>query len=143
MAFDRPTHVGWWLIGLLAADGSINAPENRISICQSTKDIDVLHAFYEYVGCPDRPVTMLNLSEGAKARQLPRGPAAEARVFSKRLVQALGRHGIVPRKTASMELSVERAIDRQSGWASWTGTARLASTETEERLSSHSLEANR
>jgi len=61
----------------------------------------------EYVGCPNRPVTMLNLSEDAKARQLPRGPAAEARVFSKRLVKALGRHGIVPRKTASMELSAE------------------------------------
>lgn len=114
-AFDRPTRVGWWLIGLLAADGSINAPEHRISLCQSTKDIDVLHAFYDYVGCPGRPVTMLNLSEGAKARQLPRGPAAEARVFSKRLVKALGRHGIVPRKTASMELSAE-ASRRPAVW---------------------------
>lgn len=115
MAFDRPTHVGWWLIGLLAADGSIHAPENRISLCQSTKDIDVLHAFYEYVGCPDRPVTMLNLSEDAKTRQLPRGPAAEARVFSKRMVRALGRHGIVPRKTVSMELSAE-ASRRPAVW---------------------------
>ena len=107
MAFERPTCVGWWLIGLLAADGSINAAENRISLCQSTRDIDVLHAFYEYVGCPGRPITMLNLSEEAKARQLPRGPAAEARVFSKRLVEAVGRHGVVPRKTAVMELSAE------------------------------------
>jgi hypothetical protein len=110
MAFDQPSRVGWWLIGLLAADGSINAAENRISLCQSTKDIDVLRAFYEYVGCPDRPVTMLNLSEAARARQLPRGPAAEARVFSKRLVDAVGQHGIVPRKTASMELSPEASL---------------------------------
>lgn len=106
-AFDRPTRVGWWLIGLLAADGSINAAENRISLCQSMKDVDVLHAFYEYVGCPERPLTMLNLSDEAKARQLPRGPAAEARVFSKRLVRALARHGVVPRKSASMKLGEE------------------------------------
>ena len=114
-AFDRPTPIGWWLIGLLAADGSIHAAENRISLCQSTKDIDVLHAFYEYVGCPERPVTMLNLSQAAKARQLPRGPAAEARVFSKRLVRALARHGVVPRKTGSMKLS-EEASRRAAAW---------------------------
>jgi hypothetical protein len=114
-AFDRPTRVGWWLIGLLAADGSIHAPEHRISLCQSTRDIDVLHAFYEYVGCPERPVTMLNLSPEARARQLPRRPAAEARVFSKRLVDALARHGIVPQKTASMKLSDE-ASGRAAVW---------------------------
>jgi hypothetical protein len=114
-AFDRPTRVGWWLIGLLAADGSIHAPESRVSLCQSTKDIDVLRAFYEYVGCPERPVTMLNLSPEAKAKQLPRGPAAEARVFSKTMVAALGRHGIVPRKTTSMELSAE-ASRRAAVW---------------------------
>jgi transposase-like protein len=95
-AFDRPTRVGWWLIGLLAADGSIHGPESRISLCQSMKDVDVLHAFYKYVGCPERPLTMLNLSDEAKARQWPRGPAAEARVFSTRLVSALARHGVVP-----------------------------------------------
>jgi hypothetical protein len=114
-AFDRPTRIGWWLIGLLAADGSINAAENRISLCQSTKDVDVLHAFYEYVGCPARPLTMLNLSDEARARQLPRGPAAEARVFSKRLVRALARHGVVPRKTASMRLGDE-ASRRAAVW---------------------------
>jgi lambda repressor-like predicted transcriptional regulator len=116
-AFDRPTRVGWWLIGLLAADGSIHAPENRISLCQSMKDVDVLHAFYQYVGCPERPLTMLNLSDEAKARQLPRGPAAEARVFSNRLVSALARHGVVPQKTASMQLGDEAS--RQA--AVWLG----------------------
>lgn len=106
-AFDRPTSAGWWLIGLLAADGSILGTENRVSLCQATKDIDVLHAFYSYVGCPDRPVTMLRLSKAAAARQLPRGPAAEARIFSAQIVRALGRHGVVPRKTAGMALSSE------------------------------------
>jgi hypothetical protein len=51
-AFDRPTSTGWWLIGLLAADGSIFAAENRVSLCQATKNIDVLHAFYAYVWMP-------------------------------------------------------------------------------------------
>ena len=34
-AFDAPTDVGWWLIGLLAADGSVNAKEQRVSLCQT------------------------------------------------------------------------------------------------------------
>lgn len=114
-AFDLPTPVGWWLIGLLAADGSIHAPENRISLCQSMKDADVLYAFYEYLGCPERPLTMLNLSDEARATQWPRRAAAEARVFSSRLVKALGRHGVVPRKTASMRLS-EQASRRAAVW---------------------------
>jgi hypothetical protein len=47
-AFDNPTDVGWWLVGLLAADGSINQKEQRVSLCQTFDDADVLHAFYEY-----------------------------------------------------------------------------------------------
>jgi hypothetical protein len=114
-AFDQPNAAGWWLIGLLAADGSIHERENRISLCQTLEDADVLHAFYAYVGCPDRPLTMLKLSESARARQLPRRPAAEARVFSKHIVQALRRHGVVPRKTATLELSRE-AMERPGVW---------------------------
>lgn len=98
-AFDRPTPIGWWLIGLLAADGSIHAPENRTSLCQSMKDADVLYAFYEYLGCPERPLTMLNLSDEARAT----------------LVKAVGRHGVVPRKTASMRLS-EQASRLAAVW---------------------------
>lgn len=108
-AFDHPTSIGWWLIGLLAADGSINAAEHRVSLCQSTKDADVLSAFYAYMGCPDRPLTHLRLSDAASKRQWARGPAAEARIFSKHVVRTLARHGIVPRKTASMELGDEAA----------------------------------
>ena len=116
-AFDRPTNTGWWLIGLLAADGSICTTEDRVSLCQATKDIDVLHAFYQYVGCPDRPVTMLRLSQEAAERQLPRGPAAEARIHSARIVRALARHGVVPRKTASLVLSQEASAQA----ATWLG----------------------
>jgi hypothetical protein len=114
---EAPTATGWWLIGLLAADGSIWGSGNRVSLSQATKDADVLHAFHAYVGCPDRPLTSLTLSEDAARRQLPRGPAAEARIFSPRIVRALARHGVVPRKTASMKLSPEAA----SQAATWLG----------------------
>jgi hypothetical protein len=116
-AFDHLTNTGWWLVGLLAADGSINDAEHRISLCQSMKDADVLHAFYAYVGCPERPLTMLNLSQEAATRQFPRSPAAEARIYSTRMVRALARHGIVPRKTASMRLSDEASREA----ATWLG----------------------
>jgi hypothetical protein len=107
--FEEPTAVGWWLIGLLAADGSIFEQEHRVSLCQTVADADVLYAFLDYVGCPERPLTMLNLSSEAARRQLPRRPAAEARVFSARICDSLARHGIVPRKTASLTLSEEAA----------------------------------
>jgi hypothetical protein len=106
-AFDKPTAVGWWLIGLLAADGSINEREHRVSLCQTLDDADVLYAFYDYVGCPERPITILNLSKAARERQLKRRPAAEARIFSKRIVEVLGSHGIVARKTATLAMSPE------------------------------------
>jgi hypothetical protein len=113
--FERPTPVGWWLIGLLAADGSIHDREHRVSLCQTVADADVLYAFLDYVGCPDRPLTMLNLSAEAASRQLPRRPAAEARIFSARICASLARHGIVPRKTASLALSDE-AAGRAAVW---------------------------
>jgi hypothetical protein len=79
------------------------------------KDVDVLHAFYEHLGCPERPLTMLNLSDEARARHYPRRPAAEARVFSSRLVKALARHGVVPQETASLRLG-EAASRRAAVW---------------------------
>lgn len=106
-AFDRPTPVGWWLIGLRAADGSIDAAQNRVSLCQTLADADVLHAFHDYVGCPDRPLTMLKLSAEAQARQWPRRPAAEARIFSRQIVAALARHGVVPHKSKTLTLGPE------------------------------------
>jgi hypothetical protein len=114
-AFDRPTAVGWWLIGLLAADGSVNGREHRVSLCQTVGDADVLHAFLDNVGCPERPLTMLTLSPAAARRQLPRRPAAEARIFSARICGSLARHGIVPRKTANLTLS-EQAASQAAVW---------------------------
>jgi hypothetical protein len=114
-AFDTPTPVGWWLIGLLAADGSIDPVEHRVSLCQSLKDRDVLEAFYRYVGCPERPLTLLRLSPEARRRQLRRGPAAEARIFSQQIVRALATHGVVPRKSKSLTLGAA-ASSRAAVW---------------------------
>jgi hypothetical protein len=58
---------------------------------------------------------MLTLSEAAQAREYPRRAAAEARIFSRHIVSALARHGVVPRKTASTKLSDE-AANRAAVW---------------------------
>jgi hypothetical protein len=113
-AFDHPSSVGWWLIGLLAADGSINEREQRVSLAQRAADADVLEAFLAYVGSP-RPLTELRLSPAAAARAWRRSPAFEARVFSKQLCRALAAYGVVPRKTATMRFS-ERAASEPAVW---------------------------
>jgi hypothetical protein len=128
-AFSHLDGVGWWLIGLLAADGSVGRRSNLISLTQSARDADVLHAFLAYVGCPDRPLTELRLSSAAAARAWPRRRAFEARVFSKRLQTQLARHGIVPGKSRSLRLSDEAAAKPAvwlglldgDGWVSATG----------------------
>lgn len=107
-AFDHPTDVGWWLIGLLAADGSVHAADHRVSLAQRAADADVLRAFLDYVGCP-RPLTDLRLSPAAAARAWPRSPAQEARVFSRHLCAALAAHGVVPKKSHTLRLSDEAA----------------------------------
>lgn len=103
-AFDEPTSTGLWLIGLLASDGSINGNDHRVSLCQRAADADVLHAFLEYVGSPSRPLIDLESSPAAAARQWPRTPAQEARIYSSRICTVLAQHGIVPRKSADLRL---------------------------------------
>jgi len=110
-AFDVPDEIGWWLIGLLAADGCINAEENRVSLSQRADDADVLYAFYDYVGAVGRPLTKIR-PRGGWGRG---GEYREARIYSQRICAALARHGIVPRKTASLEFSSE-AADQAGVW---------------------------
>jgi hypothetical protein len=38
-AFDEPSPIGWWLVGLLAADGHIGARDNVVGLTQSARDI--------------------------------------------------------------------------------------------------------
>lgn len=113
--FDQPTPVGWWLIGLLAADGYIHRHDNGITLCQGEAGLDVLHAFLRYVGCPERPLTQLRLSPVAAARAWPRSPAYEARIHSARIKAALARHGVVPGKTHGLRLGQE-AADQPAVW---------------------------
>jgi hypothetical protein len=114
-AFDDPTPVGWWLIGLLAADGHIGARDNLVALTQSERDVDVLRSFFEYVGCPSKPLTELRLSPAAASRTHRRQRAFSARVQSKYMCESLARHGIVPRKTYSLLLS-ETAARKTPVW---------------------------
>jgi hypothetical protein len=126
--FDSPTPVGWWLVGLLAADGCVRIG-NLISLPQKKGDIDVLRAFLAYVGCPDRPLTHLKLSDEAKRRSFPRSEAYEARIWSARLKQALASHGVTADKTKKLRFSPDAASQPGvwlglldgDGWVSETG----------------------
>ena len=48
--------------------------------------------------------SMPTWADEARERQHPRRPAAEARVFSRRIVAALARHGVTPQKSRSLRL---------------------------------------
>jgi hypothetical protein len=115
LAFDHPTPVGWWLIGLLAADGHIGTRDNLVALTQNERDIDVLHAFLAYVGCPDRPLIELRLSKQAALRAHHRRRAYAARVQSKYVCTALARYGITAQKTKTLVLS-ELAAKEPAVW---------------------------
>jgi hypothetical protein len=108
LAFDDPTEVGWWLVGLLAADGCVRTG-NLISLPQSERDADVLRAFLAYVGCPDRPLTDLKLSRHAAGRSWRRSPAWEARVWSRHMKEVLASYGITATKTKTLRFSAAAA----------------------------------
>lgn len=114
-AFRRPNAVGWWLIGLLAADGCVSAGEHRVSLAQREEDIDVLHAFLSYVGSPERPLTELVWRTKRPDWCRSDGRYFEARVFSRSICDALARHGVVPRKTDGMVFS-EAAASEPAVW---------------------------
>ena len=128
-AFDAPDSVGWWLVGLLAADGSIARKSNQISLTQSERDADVLHNFLAYVGSPDKPLIELKLSPAASARAHPRTRAFVAYVNSSHMKASLAEYGVIPGKTKRLKLSKEAADEPAvwlglldgDGWVSTTG----------------------
>lgn len=109
-AFDEPTSTGWWLIGLLAADGCVSEAEHRVSLSQRAEDADVLHAFLRYVGAPDRPLTEVRVDPVKPTWSKPGALYLEARIFSKRICAALENHGVTPRKSRTLRLSDEAAV---------------------------------
>jgi len=107
-AFDSPDAIGWWLIGLLAADGCVYERGNLITLAQREQDVDVLRAFLAHVGCPDRPLTDISGSE-RRPWSAAAGRYFEARIFSHQIQAALARHGITPRKSRTLVLGNEAA----------------------------------
>jgi hypothetical protein len=128
-AFDTPSPVGWWLIGLLAADGHIGSRDNVVGLTQSRRDMDVLKAFLRYLGCPNRPLIELKRSPDAAGEAYVRQPAFAARVQSKYLCQSLAKYGITPKKTKTLVLSDDAAeqpgvwlgLLDGDGWVSTSG----------------------
>lgn len=116
-AFDDPTPVGWWLIGLLAADGCVTERDNQITLAQSSAGVDVLRAFFAYVGCPNRPLSEIKPALGASGSPWTKGRHFAASVQSKHLCEVLALHGIVPRKSQTLRLSTTAA----SQMAVWLG----------------------
>jgi Homeodomain-like domain len=131
-AFDHPTPVGWWLVGLIAADGHIGSRDNLVALTQKEGDADVLREFFDYLGCPDRPLTELKLSPAAAARTQSRNRAFAARVQSKKLCDSLANYGITPRKSKTLKFSEEAAAQPAvwlglldgDGWISATAQRR-------------------
>jgi hypothetical protein len=96
-AFATPLNVeAWYWLGFLAADG--NVAGTRVSFGLAPGSESALRRFTEFMGCPERPLRL-----SANGRQLI------AEVHSRPVVDDLARHGVVPRKTWSLEVSSEAA----------------------------------
>lgn len=104
-AFGDPlSREAWYWVGMLAADGCVRGP--AISLAQHVSRAGMLRRFLVFVGSPDRPFRVNN-----------RGKGLVADVSSPRLVADLARHGVVPRKSLTMEASAEAAAQA----AFWLG----------------------
>jgi hypothetical protein len=98
-AFAPPeTAETWYWIGMLAADGCMRGP--AISLIQRTSRAALLHRFLEFVGSPGRPFRLINGGAGSVAD-----------VSSPRLAADLARHGVVPRKSLTMQTSPDAAAE--------------------------------
>lgn len=108
-AFDQPNSVGWWLIGLLAADGCVHAKGNYISLSQREEDTDVLRAFLEYVGADTRPLAETTPKKKGSGWHRSGCRYYEARIFSRQICESLARHGVRPQKTRTLVFGEEAA----------------------------------
>jgi hypothetical protein len=102
-AFAEPlSPAAWYWIGMLAADGCVQGP--LISLVQHVSRAAMLQRFLEFVGSPARPFRVIN-----------RGKGLIADVSSPRMAADLARHGVVPRKSLTMEAS-EAAARQPEFW---------------------------
>ena len=96
-AFAEPLSAeAWYWLGILAADGCVRGPQ--ISLVQHASRASMLRRFLTFVGSPDRPFRVINGGNGFVAD-----------VSSKAMAADLARHGVVPRKSLTMEASHEAA----------------------------------
>lgn len=102
-AFAEPhsAEASYWL-GMLAADGCVQGP--KISLVQHASRVAMLRRFLTFVGSPDRPLRVTNAGNGFVAD-----------VSSKSMAADLARHGVVPRKSLTMEAS-EAAAAKAEFW---------------------------
>jgi hypothetical protein len=92
-AFAEPLSAkAWYWLGMLAADGCVQGP--HISLVQHASRVAMLRRFLTFVGSPDRPLRVTNAGSGFVAD-----------VSSRRMAADLARHGVVPRKSLTMEAS--------------------------------------
>jgi hypothetical protein len=102
-AFAEPLSVeAWYWLGLLAADGCVRGPQ--ISLVQHASRAAMLRRFLSFVGSPDRPFRVINSGNGFVAD-----------VSSERMAADVARHGVVPRKSLTMEAS-QAAAGKAEFW---------------------------
>jgi hypothetical protein len=102
-AFAEPlSPEAWYWIGMLAADGCVQGP--HVSLVQHASRAAMLERFLMFVGSPGRPFRVINGGNGLIAD-----------VSSPRMTADLARHGVVPRKSLTMEAS-QAAARRPEFW---------------------------
>jgi hypothetical protein len=96
-AFAEPLSAeAWYWVGMLAADGCVRGP--LISLVQHASRAGMLQRFLSFAGSPDRPFRVMHQGNGLVAD-----------VSSPQMAVDLARHGVVPRKSLTMEASQEAA----------------------------------
>jgi hypothetical protein len=102
-AFSEPLSAeAWYWLGMLAADGCVRGPQ--ISLVQHASREAMLRRFLTFVGSPGRRFRVVNGGDGLIAD-----------VSSKSMAADLARHGVVPRKSLTMEASQD-AAGRHEFW---------------------------
>lgn len=96
-AFSSPLNSeAWYWLGFLAADGNVMG--TRVSLGLSPSSESALRRFRRFMGCPEKP-----LRTTANGRQLV------LELHSPAVTSDLALHGIRPRKTWDLKVSVEAA----------------------------------
>jgi len=104
-AFDvRSPEVDYW-VGIMATDGCVTGNKDvvdQVKLALKEEDIDHVECFRQFLGAAQRISCRADEHPTDSSRVLLRH---EFKVRSRRLVEALRRFGVVPRKTYTLEMS--------------------------------------